>query len=39
MSTRDDTPWYPTMRIRRLHRGQSWQDAVAALVLEIEPES
>jgi hypothetical protein len=35
---RRDTPWYPTMRIFRRQRGESWQDLIARVAREIERE-
>lgn len=35
MVGRTDTPWYPTMRIRRKSDGQTWQDMIAAVAREI----
>jgi tetratricopeptide (TPR) repeat protein len=31
---RDDSPWYPRVRIKRQQQGQSWQDLVASAVDE-----
>ena len=36
MVERTDTPWYPTMRIRRKSNGQTWRDMIAAVAREIE---
>jgi hypothetical protein len=40
MLDRDDSPWYPTMRLFRQHRGGDWapvvQEAAAALQQLVE---
>ncbi|RAI45088.1 glycosyltransferase family 9 protein [Rhodoplanes roseus] len=37
MTGRDDTPWYPTMRLLRVPPGSDWADAVAALETMLTP--
>lgn len=32
---RDDTPWYPTMRLFRQHRRGDWQDVFARIILAL----
>ena len=32
---RDDSPWYPRVRLRRQRRGQSWTDVVAGVAEEL----
>jgi Flp pilus assembly protein TadD len=35
LSARSDTPWYPTMRLFRQHRGRAWQPAVKKMAIEL----
>jgi tetratricopeptide (TPR) repeat protein len=37
MEDRDDTPWYPAMRLFRQSRPGEWSDVVAAVVRELMP--
>jgi tetratricopeptide (TPR) repeat protein len=37
MEDRDDTPWYPAMRLFRQTRPGEWSDVVAAVVRELRP--
>jgi hypothetical protein len=36
MMNRDDSPWYPMMRIRRRRDGEAWEDIVASVASEID---
>jgi hypothetical protein len=38
MVNRADSPWYPTMRIRRKRDGEHWQEMVISVAREIERE-
>ena len=38
MMNRVDSPWYPTMRVRRKRDGEHWQEMVAGVASEIERE-
>jgi ADP-heptose:LPS heptosyltransferase len=38
MMNRADSPWYPTMRIRRRRGGEHWREMVADVAREIERE-
>jgi hypothetical protein len=39
MMNRADSPWYPTMRIRRRRDGMAWEDIVASVASDIDRES
>jgi hypothetical protein len=39
MMNRADSPWYPTMRIRRRRESQSWADMITGVASEIEKET
>jgi tetratricopeptide (TPR) repeat protein len=32
---RDESPWYPRVRVRRQHRGQAWSELIAAVAAEL----
>jgi ADP-heptose:LPS heptosyltransferase len=32
---KDDSPWYPRVRVRRQQRGQPWREVVAAVAREV----
>jgi hypothetical protein len=36
MLDRDDTPWYPTMRLYRLREGQDWDVAIARVMRDLD---
>ena len=36
LSGRDDTPWYPTMRLFRQRRWGDWDDVFARIAAELE---
>jgi hypothetical protein len=36
MLDRDDSPWYPTMRLFRRHANRDWNAVVDSIRLEIE---
>jgi hypothetical protein len=38
MVNRADSPWYPTMRIRRRRDGEHWREMVVSVAREIERE-
>jgi hypothetical protein len=38
MMNRADSPWYPTMRIRRRRDGEHWREMVAGVASEVERE-
>ena len=36
MLDREDSPWYPTMRLFRQHRRANWTDVIACIKSELE---